>query len=156
MPKLISHDHAKFCIVMQNGPKSCYCCCCSTNFVQPCEIDSLRAKWLSLCNMIILLLNSILLNGEGSERPFKWWQVSTWPWHINTNLNLSLKNFLNTINYRIFYILYLNRILYFPSFFVIFSLAKHALWDQISKHEWLNLIFFFWRKDNLKAKYMVN
>ena len=32
-------------------------------------------------------------------------------------------------------------ILYFPSFSLIFSVAKHVLWDQISKHERLNLIF---------------
>ena len=105
-----------------------------------------HAKLLSSCKMISLLLNSRSLNGEASERPLRWYQVSIWPWPINRNLNFSLKDFLDTFDFRIFYILSFNRILYFPSFSFIFSLAKHALWDQISKHEWLNLIFLRGRR----------
>ena len=84
---------------------------------------------------------SRFLDEETSGRPLRWCQVPTWPWPINRNLIYSLKK-----TFRYFLIVEfskysLSRIFYFPSFSLIFSLAKHALWDQISKHEWLNLVF---------------
>ena len=103
-------------------------------------LELVRNCWIS-CEMGILLLNSIFLGEEASERPLRWCQVSTWPWLINRNLIYSVKK-----TFRYFLIVEfskysLSRIFYFPSFSLIFSLAKHVLWDQISKHEWLNLVF---------------
>ena len=83
----------KFLTVMQNGLGSYGCCYCSIDFAQPCKISFLHVNWLSLCEMIVLLLNSWLLNGKASKRALRWCQVSTWPSLINRNLNLSLKNF---------------------------------------------------------------
>ena len=111
----ILHDHAKMIVFVWNGRNS--------------------------CKIMILMLNSIFVNLEGSERPMWGCQVSTWPCPINKNLNFSYKSFWDTFDCIIFYILYFNRIHYFLSFSLIFSLAKHALWDQFSKHEWINLIF---------------
>ena len=45
---LISHDHAELV------------------FLRPCKIGFLQANWLSSCEMIVLLLNSRLLNGKAS------------------------------------------------------------------------------------------
>ena len=132
----------KFHTVMQNGPGSCDYYYCSIDFARPCEIGFLHANWPSLCEMIVLLLNSRLMNGEASRRTLRWCQVSTWPWPINRNLIFLMKEaFWIFLICRIFQISSLYRILYFPSFSLIFSLAKHVFWDQISKHAWLNLVF---------------
>ena len=84
---------------------------------------------------------SRFLGKEASERPLKWCQVFTWPWPINRNLIYLFWEKYTFSNCKTFQISFLYRIFYFPSFSFIFSLAKHVLWDQISKHEWLNLVF---------------
>ena len=120
-------------------------------FAQSCEMlqeDENNADAFSILhnhvNLLGLVRNHIFsrfLCEETFRRPLRWCQVSTWPWPINRNLIDSLKNFL--IHFLIVelsrFLLYI--ILYFSSFSFIFSVAKHVLWDQISKHEWLNLIF---------------
>ena len=82
-----------------------------------------------------------ILDEEVSGRPLKCCQVSFLPWPINRNVIDSFKNFRIFSNCRTFQTSFLYIILYFPSFSLIFSVAKHVLWDQISKHEWLNLVF---------------
>ena len=73
---------------------------------QPSDLPT----WSS-CEMVILLLNSRLLNWEGSKRLFRWCQVR----HINKNLNISLKSLLTLLIVE-FSRFSLNRILYFSSF----------------------------------------
>ena len=129
-----------------------------SNFAWPCEIfaqscetlqeDENNAKGSSTSHHCAKLLGfmrkcifSRFLDEEASEKPLRWCQVSTWPWPINKNLIDSFKDFGYISNCRTFQISSLYIILYFPSFSLIFSIAKHVLWDQISKHEWLNLVF---------------
>ena len=126
-------------------------------FAQSCETlqeDENNAKGSSTSHHCAKLLGfmrkcifSRFLDEEASEKPLRWCQVSTWPWPINKNLIDSFKDFGYISNCRTFQISSLYIILYFPSFSLIFSIAKHVLWDQISKHEWLNLLFFLggWR-----------
>ena len=129
-----------------------------TDFAWPCEIFARSCEMLQedkICadafstshnrvNLLGLVRNCIFsrfLGEEASERPLRWCQVSTWPWPVNKNLIDSFKDFLHFSNCRTFQIFSFYRILYFLSFSLILSLAKHVLWDQISKQEWLNLIF---------------
>ena len=82
------------------------------------------------------------LDEEASGRPLRWCQVSSWPWPINRNVIDSFKEPFDTFsNCRTFHTSSLYIILHFPSISLTFSVAKHVLWDQISKHEWLNLVF---------------
>ena len=86
---------------------------------------------------------SRFLDEEASGRPLKCCQVSFLPWLINSNEMDSFKNltFDTFSNCRTLHTSSLYIILHFPSVSLIFSVAKHVLWDQISKHEWLNLVF---------------
>ena len=89
MCKLILHEHAKISQSHTKWSKKLLLLLhwfCTTMW-----------NWFSSCETVILLLNFRLLNGESPERPFKWCQVSTWPWHINRNLNLSLKSLLTLL-----------------------------------------------------------
>ena len=91
MCKLISHEHVK---ISQSHTKW------SGKLLLLLLLHWFRTtmwNWFSSCEMVILLINSKLLNGEGPRRPFKWCQVSTWPWQINRNLNFSLKSLLTLL-----------------------------------------------------------
>ena len=68
------------------------------------------------------------LSEEASRRPLRWCQVSTWPWSINRNLIYSFEDFRHFLIVK-FSRFPLYKILYFSSFSLIFSLAKHVLWD---------------------------
>ena len=143
-----------------------------TDFAWPCKIFAQSCKMLKedennadgsstlhhhakLLGLVRKCIFSRFFDEEASRRPLRWCKVSTWPWLINRNGNDSFKNFLIFPNCKTFYISSLYIILYFPLFSLIFSVAKHVLWDQISKHEWLNLIFS-WRREDLKVRSMVN
>ena len=121
----ISHNHAKCSkkakIVLMNFP--------------------LRTIMRNCWNSCKIAFFYRFLGEEAFERPFRWCQVSTWPWPINRNLIYSFWKDIYISNRRTFQISSLYRIFYFPSFSLIFSLTKHVLWDQISKYEWLNLVF---------------
>ena len=123
--KLISHDHVK---ILHSHAKR-----------------SKKTKMVLMdFPLRIIVRNCIFsrfLDEETSGRPLRWCQVPTWPWPINRNLIYSFKDFWYISNFRTFQISSFCIILYFPSFSLIFSIAEHVLWDQISKHEWLNLIF---------------
>ena len=135
-----------------------------SNFAWPCKIFAQSCETLQedknnvdgfstshhrtkLMRLMRKCIFSRFLDEEASRRPLRWCQVSTWPWPINRNEIDSLKDFfLHFSNCRTFQIFSLYNFLLSFIFFLIFSLAKHALWDQISKHEWQNLIFFEWEK----------
>ena len=80
-----------------------------------------RAKLLGLVRKCIF---SRFFDEEAFRRPLRWCKVCTWPWPINRNGNDSFKNFLIFPNCRTFQISSLYIILYFPSFSLIFSVAK--------------------------------
>ena len=120
------------------------------NFTWPCEIfaqsckmlqkDENEADGFSTSHHLVKLLRLVrkcifsrFLNEEASGRPLRWCQVSSWPWPINRNMIDSFKKL-----FYIFLILKLFRFLfslYNSLLSFIFSIAKHVLWDQISKHE---------------------
>ena len=115
----------KFRTVMRNAPGRRKWCWWIFHFAQSCEI----------------CIFSRFLGEKASERPLRWCQVSTWPWPKIETWFTHFGDFYTFSNCRMFQISSLYIIFYFPSFSLIFSLAKHALWDQIFKHEWLNLVF---------------
>ena len=133
MWKVITHDHAKFSHShAKHSSKT------KMQLMDFLPRIIMRNCWGSCENVFF----SRFLDEEASGRPLKWCQVSFWPWPINRNMIDSFKNFLWIFpNCRTFQTYSLYIILYFLSFSLIFSVAKHVLWDQISKHEWLNLIF---------------
>ena len=127
----ISHDHLKLIVLVKNGRSS--------------------------CEIMILMLNFRFVNLEGSKRPMRGCQVSTWPWPINRNLNFSCKSFLTLWLCNFLEILSLNRIFYF------FFIFPHFLTSQTCLVRWnlqawvANFLFFFCRrKENLKTRPMVN
>ena len=130
--KLISHDHAK---ILHNHAK------CSKKAKIVLMNFPLRTIMRNCWNSCKIAFFYRFLGEEAFERPFRWCQVSTWPWPINRNLIYSFWKDIYISNRRTFQISSLYRIFYFPSFSLIFSLTKHVLWDQISKYEWLNLVF---------------
>ena len=121
--------------VLRNAPGMRNWCWCIFHFAQSCKIVRAHAK----------LYFSIFFGEEASKRPLRWCQVSTWPWPINRNLIYSFWeryiHFLIVEFSRFPLSIEFSTFLNFLSLYLIFSLAKHALWDQISKHEWLNLVF---------------
>ena len=142
----------KFCTFMRHGPRSCGCYCCSIDFTRSCEIGFLMTmqNWLSSREMIVLLLNSRLLNGKAFGF-LRWCQVSTWPWLINRNLNISLKSFWTLLipEFSIFYL------------WIELSIFHHFLTSQIclvrpNLQIWVAKSLFSWRKEDLMAKSMVN
>ena len=123
--KAISHNHAK------RFRKT------KIMLMDPPLRTIVRSCWGSCENVFSLYF----LDEIDSRRPFRWCQVSTWPWPIIETWLTHLETFDTFSNCRTFQISFLYIILYFPSFSLIFLIAKHVLWDQISKHEWLNLVF---------------
>ena len=152
----ISHSHVKWnrmgfgYSILREKWKSNFAWPCKI-FAQSCETlqkdennvdgSSTSHHHAKLLGLVWKCIFSRFLDEEASERPLRWCQVSTRPWPINRNEIDSFKNFLIFPNCRTFQIYSLYIIPYFPSFSLIFSVAKHVLWDQISKHEWLNLVF---------------
>ena len=109
-----------------------------TDFAWPCEMlqeGEIGADAFSTSHNCVKLLELVQncifsrsLSEEASRRPLRWCQVSTWPWSINRNLIYSFEDFRHFLIVK-FSRFPLYKILYFSSFSLIFSLAKHVLWD---------------------------
>ena len=140
-----------------------YCYYSLWNFVWLCGNVGACPKWPNLMQNCVFGPSSIFfLNLKVFKIPIRVCQVSTWPYPINRNLNFSLRtfwhfwyfwfwNFLET-----FYLSLSIEFYIFLSFFLIFLVSKHALWDQIDyyrkvlfcrpnykgfKHLWVVIIF---------------
>ena len=79
-----------FRMTMRNAPRRRKWCWWIFHFAQSCEIVGAHAKLLELVRNCIF---SKFLDEEASRRPFRWCQVSTWPWPINRHLIYSFMDF---------------------------------------------------------------
>ena len=76
MCKLILHEHAKISHTHAKWSKKCF-----NMLLLPLTLEfrKIVQNVNILCTMVILLINSKLLNEEASRKPLRWCQVFTWP-----------------------------------------------------------------------------
>ena len=138
----------KFHIVRRNALKSYNCYCWIFLF------RTTMRNWLSSCEMVILLLNSSLLDEEVSRRQLRWCQVSTWPWILNNNLIFSWKSCFWTLLIVEFSRFSLS--IEFSIFLHFFFLTSQTCLVRPNLQAWVTKSRFSQRNEDLEARFMVN